>query len=116
MLVFDATALAALIDTYPPVWAYWRLADLGQERIAVPALAIVEVGEAREVEPSQWEAILWESAVEVLPLTETVAKEIARWQGTLAARHALWEARQTGWPILTRDARLYPASVKLLIV
>jgi hypothetical protein len=116
VLVFDATALDALIDAYQPVWTFWTLADDGLESVVVPALAILEVGEARDVSASQWESILWPAALNVIPLSETCAKEICGWRGPHAARQALWEARTLDCEILTRDERLYPVDARVLAV
>jgi hypothetical protein len=117
VLVFDATALSALIDSYRPVLTRWASANDGTEIIAIPALAIVEVAGTRGVGATAWDAILWPPLVRVLPLGESAAKEIGGWSGPLAARHALWEAQALGCAILTRDAGLYQAgAVPLLVV
>jgi hypothetical protein len=117
VLVFDATALTALFDAHPPVWAWWKRADDGQVTLGFPAAAIVEVGETGEVTPNQWSTLLWPETIEVLPLGESAAVEIGSWTGTLAARQSMWEARALGWTILTRDPRLYhPGVVPLLVV
>lgn len=117
MLVFDATALTALVDAHPPVWTWWKRADDGRVTLGFPATAVVEAGETAEVTANEWSALLWPQTVEVLPLGESAAVEIGRWSGTLAARQALWEARALGWTILTRDPRLYqPGVVSLLVV
>jgi hypothetical protein len=113
VFVLDATTLGALFDAYPPVFDLWELADRGELTLAVPALAIVTVKRGHVVRRADWDAVLWPTRVEVLPLTETVAVEIGEWTGELHARHALWEARQMGWPILTRDAGLYAAGADL---
>jgi hypothetical protein len=107
VLVFDATALAALFDAYPPVWALWRTADQGLGQVAVPALAIVEAGTAVEAPASAWDPILWSRSITVLPLTERAAVETSAWQGTFGARHARWEARALGCPLITRQPELY---------
>ena len=117
MLVFDATAMAALLDAYPPVWTWWKRADDGRTTLGFPAAAIVDVGESGEVTPNQWSTLLWPDTIEVLPLGESAAVEIGTWSGTLAARQTLWEARALGWTILTRDPTLYkPDVVPLLVV
>jgi hypothetical protein len=107
VLVFDATALAALFDAYPPVWALWRTADQDLGRIGIPTLTIVEAGTAVDAPAYAWDSILWSHSVKVLPLGERAAVEISAWQGTFGARHALWEARALNCPLITRQPDLY---------
>jgi hypothetical protein len=109
VLVFDATALAALFDAYPPVWVLWRRADLDRAALGIPALAIVEAGTEVGAPATAWDSILWSKSINVLPLTERAAVEISAWQGTFGARHALWEARHLDCPLITRQPELYVA-------
>lgn len=107
MFVFDATALAALFDAYPPVWALWRRADRGQTQLGFPVSAIIEAAQQLDAPVSAWDSILWPPTITALPLMERAAVEISTWKGTLAARHALWEARALNCPLVTCQADLY---------
>ncbi|MER7280473.1 hypothetical protein ABT369_39150 [Dactylosporangium sp. NPDC000244] len=117
MLVFDATALAALFDAYQPVWALWRTADQDLGHVGFPALAIVEAGGEVGAPASAWDSILWSKSVTVLPLSERAAVEISAWSGTFGARHALWEALALDCPLITRRPELYaPGHVEIRAV
>jgi hypothetical protein len=50
----------------------------------------------------------------VLPLTESVAKEIGDQAGPLGTRHALFESVHLGWPVLTAEPGRYPQGTSLL--
>jgi hypothetical protein len=106
-LVFDATALAAMFNSYPPLWALLQRADLGMVRLGFPALAIVEAGTMIGASASAWHPFLFISSISVLPLGQAPAIEIGSWSGTLGARHALWEARYIDCPLITRRPELY---------
>ncbi|MEV8510795.1 hypothetical protein [Dactylosporangium sp. NPDC051484] len=117
MLVLDATALEALFHGYRPLSALWHRADEGLVELGFPALAIVEAGTELEAPASAWDSVLWPPAISVLPLTERAAVEISAWSGTLAARHALWEARHMNCPLVTRQPELYaPGQVDIQVV
>ena len=107
MLVLDATALEALFHSHPPLWALLELADQGRARLGFPVLAVVEAGTALGASASAWEQFQWIETIDFLPLDEAVAVEISAWQGTFGARHALWEARHMGCPLVTRRPELY---------
>lgn len=116
MFVLDATALVAVIDGSQPAYRIWERADNEELTIAIPALAILDAGEQRQVDRGAWDAILWSPTVEVLPLGQTGAVEIGVWRGVLHARHALWEAERLGWPVLTADPGLYGPQARVLAV
>ena len=117
MFVLDSTALDALLEAHPLIWAWWNRADSGAVTLAFPAAAIVEAGGTSGVSPGEWSTLLWPETVKVLPLDESAAVEIGTWPGSIAARRAFWEARALGWTILTRDPRLYqPGTVPLFVV
>ncbi|WP_344509337.1 hypothetical protein [Dactylosporangium maewongense] len=117
MLVFDATALAALFDAYPPIWALWHRADHGHTQLGLPVAAIIEAGQMVEASVSAWEFILQSTGVTVLPLMERAAVEISAWSGvSLAARQSMWEAQALNCPLVTRDASLYTPGIVPIIV
>jgi hypothetical protein len=115
VLVFDATALEALFHGHQPLNALWHRADEGLIRLGFPALAVVEAGMALGASARDWDIVLWPPQVTVLPLDVTAAVEIASWSGTLAARHALWEALHMDCPIVTRDEGLYAPGVAMVL-
>jgi hypothetical protein len=79
VLVFDATALAAVLDAHPLVWMWWKRAHDGRVTLGFPATAMVEVGQSGEATPNQWATLLWPETIEVLPLGESAAVEIGSW-------------------------------------
>lgn len=117
MLVFDATAIVGLFRSHPIIYTLWEAADAGRQQIVLPALAVVEAGGILETHPSAWDVFLEPGTVNVLPLTEDAAVEVAGWSGTPAAKHCLFEASRMGWPLVTCDPRLYTAGqVNLYVV
>jgi hypothetical protein len=114
VFILDATALAALIDSYEPMFAVWHRADAEQVALGIPATSVVEAAEHTGIAASAWDAILWSPTITVLPLGQAAAVHLGTWSGTLAARHSLWESMQLGWPILTRDDRLYAPDAHVL--
>jgi predicted nucleic acid-binding protein len=107
VFVFDATALEALFHGYRPLSAILRRADQGLTRLGFPVLSVVEAGTALGASVAAWEMFQWIETIKFLPLEEVAAIEISSWPGTPGARHALWEARSVGCPIITCDAALY---------
>jgi hypothetical protein len=118
VLVFDATTIASLFDSYREPWTAWKRANEDRLKIGFPTTAMVEAAKIAGVRKSAWEAFLWAPGVEVLPLGATAAVEIGEWPGlTIASRHALWEAMQMNCPLMTRDAGLYaPGIVPIIVV
>lgn len=116
MLVFDASAMVALFDAYKPVYNVWRNADRGHAVVAFPAAAMVEAGRQSEISETAWDPVLWSATVSVLPLGEAAATQIGTWSGSLAVRHAIWESRATGWPVLTRVPEQYDDTVPVIAV
>jgi hypothetical protein len=114
--VLDATALISLLDSYLPVTEFWHRADGGQLDLGVPVAALVEAADALGARPSAWDVLLWPPRVQVLPLGETVAKEIGGIRGTFGTRHAAWEARRLGWTVLTRLGGLYGPGVDVRVI
>lgn len=114
MLVFDTTALIALLDSHRSLVEAWQSADRGEISLAFPAAALADAGQARGVLSSAWDVLLWPSRVLVTPLSGPIATEIGEWTGSLAVRHVLWESRHLDWPIVTRNRRLYGPDAKAL--
>jgi hypothetical protein len=111
VLVFDATAIVALFQSHPIVYTLWEAADAGRQQIGLPVLAVVEAGGILETSPTAWDVFLVPETVNVLPLMERAALEMAGWPGSPAAKHALWEARHMDCPLVTRDPGLYAPGV-----
>ena len=118
VLVYDTSAIAALIDAQGLALHYWQEADRGRLIVALPALAVAEVSRDRAMTVGDWEALLMPEFVQVIPLTETAAVEIGTYgSGDLAVCHALWEAIHLQAILVTRLPGLYvPGQVPLLIV
>ena len=82
--------------------------------VTFPTGAMLDAARLLGIRPSAWDAVLWSTRVRVVPLSEVVAKEIGDQAGSVGVRHALWEARQLGWPIVTADVAAYPPGTPVL--
>ncbi|GGM70651.1 hypothetical protein ACFFX1_28790 [Dactylosporangium sucinum] len=107
MFILDASALAALFNSYDPVFQVWLKADRDDLMIGFPAAAMVEASDRIGARPGDWELLLLSAGVVVLPLDQTAAAAIGTWRGSVAACQAVWESRATGWPVLTCDPKQY---------
>lgn len=92
----------------------WYRADSDGGQIVVPVGVILDVARARRVTAGEWAPILWPPGVLVSPLAESVATEIGSWSGELGVRHALWESRHLGWPVLTRQLGVYGPDIDVI--
>jgi hypothetical protein len=111
MFVFDASALIALFDSYEPVFSLWRRANQNRALIGFPAVAMVEASDRIGIVDREWEALLLAEGVVVLPLAETASRQLGSWNGTVAARNAMWESQMIGWPVITCDPKQYESDV-----
>lgn len=115
-IVLDTSVVLALLDADLQVLSVWHRADAGSLMGAVPAGVILDVSRARRVTAGEWAPLLWSETISVPALSETVATEIGAWSGDLGVRHALWESRSLGWPILTRQSGGYGPDADLIEV
>jgi hypothetical protein len=115
-VVFDASAIVAVFDVKSVAYGYWKLADDDDSdvNVAFPVGAMLDAARAVGIRASAWDGVLWSPSVRVLALSEVVAKDIGDRAGSLGARHALWEAQQLGWPIVTAEPDAYPAGTPVL--
>jgi hypothetical protein len=114
VLVLDASAITALLDSHPQIYDIWLAADAEQTGVAIPVGVMFDVAAARRVTAGQWAPLLWSPTIQVMELTDTIAREIGAWSGPLGVRHALWESRALGAPILTFDGRPYGPDADLI--
>jgi hypothetical protein len=101
MLVFDESAMVALLDGYMPIYRIWASADRGHVVVAFPTAAMIAASHAADVSETAWDSLLWSASVRVRPLDEAAARHIGSWTGSVATRHVVWESRAIGWPVLT---------------
>jgi hypothetical protein len=115
-LVFDTSAIVAVFDARPTPYEYWQLADNEDADVVVafPVGSMLDAAELLRIRASAWDGPLWSPNVHVLPLTESVAKEIGDQAGSLGTRHALFESTHLGWPVLTAEPDRYPQGTSLL--
>jgi hypothetical protein len=84
MLVFDESAMVALLAAYKPIYGIWDSADRGHVVVAFPAAALHDASREAEAGRTAWDPLLWSATVHVLPLGESAAKQIGCWAGSLA--------------------------------
>lgn len=96
-LVFDHTAIVALLRADHTAFEYWTLADAQEVRIILPAAAVAEANRMLRASWNAWQAVLYPQAVTVSPLDEHTAVE-AGLHGDVAVGHVVYEARAVaGW-------------------
>jgi hypothetical protein len=114
--VLDASALVALFDAYDPIYRLWNRADEGARLLIVPAGAVADANGALKASHEAWAAVLAPRDVVATALSEHIAIEIGPWPGSLAARHAVYEARAARAILVTRTPDEYEVGAVPLLV
>lgn len=114
--VFDASALIALFRGNTRAYRLLEAADAGRGQVLFPAAAIAEANTYLQASEGAWEPILL-GRVNCTSLTEHIAITTGPWQGDIASRHVVYEARAVWGEVLTAEPERYkPFVVPLNII
>ena len=93
----DTADLALLIDD----------AAAGKVRLFLPTVPLAEAETQMHAGINGWAHLLYDARIEALPLSQHCAIEVGAWEGSLAVRHAIHEARSLRAVVVTREPNLY---------
>jgi hypothetical protein len=100
-VLFDATALVALMRGHDEVYDQWDAVRRTGAKVVIPATAILMANREMGLKDGTWEAVLEDDNAVVLALTASNALTASRCSGDVATAHATVEAIDTGATIVT---------------
>lgn len=116
-IVFDASALVALFNAEAIAYDYWSRADIGEETVVFPAVAVADANVVLGASYDDWSHLLWAEGVSVAPLDGSSAVETGRRTCvSLSIAHAVQEAKAVGGAVLTSWPHAYGGAVVPVLV
>lgn len=116
VLVFDATAIVALLDSHPTILDMVERADKGWLSILVPACAVGEAVTEASASPTALDVLAFIGGVIPLDLTVQTAASFAGIPGDLATQQVIHTASTYFGDVVTNAPDLYPEGTVPLAV
>lgn len=114
--VLDHTALVALMCGHPAVNDLLDQAERGLWNLVVPAACVADAEQQVRVGHASWDVVLSTAGVVGLELSMSASVDCGQWPGSLASRHAAFEAVALRAVVVTQDPDLYAGMLVPLLV
>jgi hypothetical protein len=116
VLIFDSTAIVALLDAHPRMLDLVEFADAGDVTILLPACAVAEANVIAQGRPTILDWLLLVRGVIALDLTVHTALETARHEGSLPTRQVIHAGHTYAAEVVTNEPGRYPPDSVALAV